>query len=80
MESIRRTLDNHAGIGCQMPLLTKNIKSRLEYANIHLDRPVEFWKNILWSDVTRLEHFGPVDQWYVWCKKGNANEHLHGQT
>ncbi len=27
-------------------LIKKNIKGRLEYANIHLDRPVEFLKNV----------------------------------
>uniref|UniRef100_A0A8C1T456 Uncharacterized protein n=1 Tax=Cyprinus carpio TaxID=7962 RepID=A0A8C1T456_CYPCA len=44
-----------------MPLLNKkNIKGRLEHAKIHLDRPVDF----LWSDVTQLEPFGPMHQWY----------------
>ncbi|KAL0150601.1 hypothetical protein M9458_054102, partial [Cirrhinus mrigala] len=47
-------------------------KGQLEHAKIHLDRPVEFWKNVLWSDVTKLELFGPMDQRYVWSKKGKA--------
>ncbi len=65
----------HVGASCWMPLLTKkNIKRRLEHAKNYLDRPVEFWKNVLWRDVTQLEHFGPMNQWNVWSKKGKANE------
>ncbi len=29
-----------------------------------LNRPVEFWKNVLWSDVTKLELFGLLNQQY----------------
>ncbi len=36
-------------------LIKKNIKGRLEYAKINLDRPVEFQKDVLWSDVTKPE-------------------------
>ncbi len=58
-----------------MPLLTKqNIKGRLENAKMYLDRPVEFWNIFLWSDVTQLELFGPINQWNVWSKKGKVNE------
>ncbi len=35
---------------------------------------MEFWKNVLWSDVTKLEIFGPMDQWYVCCKNGNGHK------
>jgi len=46
MLNIRRTQDKHdlhVGRTCQIPLLTKkNIKGQLEYAEIHLDRNVEF--------------------------------------
>lgn len=58
----------------QMPLLTKKkIKGRLKYDNINLARPVEFWKNVLWSDETILELFGLMYQWHFWSKK--AEEH-----
>lgn len=39
------------------------------YAILNFDRPVEFWKNFLWSDETKFELFGPMDERYVWCKK-----------
>jgi len=35
---------------------TKYIKGPLEYAKLHLDRPV------LWTDMTKLELLGPMDQ------------------
>ncbi len=35
---------------------------------------MEFWKNVLWSEVTKLGLFGFVDQGYVWCIKGKAYE------
>ncbi len=58
---------------CWMPLLTKkNIKGR--HAKIDLDTPVELRKNVFWSDVTQLELSGPMNQRYVWSKKGKANE------
>jgi len=36
--------------------IMKYIKGPLEYAKLHLDRPV------LWTDVTKLELLGPMDQ------------------
>ncbi len=61
MQSIRKTLDKHdlhVETSCQVPLLSKkNTKGPFEYAKIHLDRHVDFWKNVLSSDVTKLEHF-----------------------
>lgn len=36
----------------------------------HLDRPAEFWESVLWSEKTKLELFGPMDQRDVWQKKG----------
>ena len=33
---------------------------------------VLFWKNVLWSDETKIELFGHNDHRYVWRKKGEA--------
>ena len=27
-----------------------NVAKRLEFAQFHVSRPLQFWKNILWSD------------------------------
>lgn len=47
-------------------------EGRLEYARRNLDRPAEFWDTVLWSDETKLELFGHMDQRFVWRKKGKA--------
>lgn len=47
--------------------LTKENKMLYEYAIVNLDRFVEFWKNVLWSVVTKLELL------YQW----SSEEHLH---
>jgi hypothetical protein len=31
-----------------------------------------FWRNVLWSDETKIELFRHNDQLYVWRKKGEA--------
>ena len=53
-------------------LTTRNIKSRLEYARRNLDKTTEFWEIVLWTDETKQELFGPMDQRYVWRAKGQA--------
>ncbi len=68
---------------CRIPLLTKkNIKGQLQHAKIDLDRVVELWKNVLWSNVTKLELFEPMAA--ICLQKGQglwAAEHCsHGQT
>jgi len=32
----------------------------------------KFWDSVLWSDETKLDLFGPMDQHYVWRKKNEA--------
>lgn len=77
-QTIRRTLRNedlHARTPRRTPLLTaKNKKSRLQYAKRHVDKPQKFWERVLWSDETKLELFGPMDQRYVWRRKNQAYE------
>ncbi|KAF7646787.1 hypothetical protein LDENG_00182360 [Lucifuga dentata] len=48
------------------PLLThKHKKSRLQYSQNHINKPQKFWDSVLWSNETKLELFGPMDQRYV---------------
>ena len=37
-----------------------------------MDRTAEFWEAVLWTDETKLELFGHMDQWYIWREKGLA--------
>ncbi len=44
-------------------------KKASDNAKMNLDISVEFWKNVLWSDVSFLD-----SQISVWCKKGKTYE------
>jgi hypothetical protein len=37
-----------------------------------VDKDLTFWRNVLWSDETKIELFGHIDHCYVWRKKGEA--------
>ena len=58
-ETIRRTLvrhNLHARVVKKKPLLTaKHKQDRLEFAMNHKDKPIAFWKNILWSDESKFQ-------------------------
>uniref|UniRef100_A0A8C5M1X5 Transposase n=1 Tax=Leptobrachium leishanense TaxID=445787 RepID=A0A8C5M1X5_9ANUR len=77
-QTILRTLRNeglHARTPRRTPLLSpKNKKSRVQYAKSHVDKPQKFWDSVLWTDETKLELFGPMDQRYVWRRKNKAYE------
>ena len=55
------------------PLLQNcHIKARLRFATAHGDKDRTFWRNVLWSDDTKIELFGHNDHYYIWRKKGEA--------
>ena len=55
------------------PLLqNRHKKARLRFANAHGDKDRTFWRNVLWSDETKIELFGHNDHHYVWRKKADA--------
>ena len=61
------------------PLLqNSHKKARLRFATAHGDKDFTFWRNVLWSDETKIELFGYNDHRYVWRKKRGglqAEEH-----
>ncbi|KAK3567375.1 hypothetical protein QTP86_019891 [Hemibagrus guttatus] len=55
------------------PLLSKkNIKAHLSFARKHFDDPQDFWENTLWTDETKIEHFGRSVSHYICCKSNTA--------
>ena len=51
-------------------LLNRHKKARLQFATALGDKDHSFWRNVLWSDETKIELFG--HNHYVWRKKGEA--------
>jgi hypothetical protein len=55
------------------PLLQNHHKkARLRFATANGDKDRIFWRNVLWSDETKIEPFGLNDHPYVWRKKRDA--------
>ena len=50
-----------------MCLLSKKNKAAwLMFAKMHLDKPQDFWNNVLWTDKTGVEMFGHNAHCHVW--------------
>jgi hypothetical protein len=47
-------------------------KARLRFATAHGDKDRTFWRNVPWSDETKVQLFSHNDHRYFWRKKGDA--------
>jgi len=70
--TVRRRL-REAGLknnfALRRPLIRKANKiKRLEFAKKYADKPVDFWKKILWSDESKFDLFGHKQRARVWLK------------
>ena len=55
------------------PLLQTTIKKTDYGLQLHMrTKDRTFWRNVLWSDQTKIELFGHNDHCYVWRKKRDA--------
>uniref|UniRef100_A0A8C7GLA1 Transposase Tc1-like domain-containing protein n=1 Tax=Oncorhynchus kisutch TaxID=8019 RepID=A0A8C7GLA1_ONCKI len=76
ISSVKRVLYRHNLKGRsarKKPLLQNHHKkARLQFATAHGDKYHTFWRNVLWSDETKIELFAHNDHRYVWRKKGDA--------
>ncbi|KAI3363740.1 hypothetical protein L3Q82_001204 [Scortum barcoo] len=63
----------HGRVPRRKPLLSKkNTKDRLTFAKRYLDYPQDFWRNILWTDESKIDLFGRCTARYIWRKNGTA--------
>ena len=69
-KTIRRRLNEVSLRGCiaqRKPFVSKkNIKSRIDFAKENLKKPINFWKNVLWSDESKFCRWGSDGKRYVW--------------
>ena len=75
ISTVKRVLYGHnlKGSARKKPLLqNSHKKARLRFATAHGDKDSTFWRNVLWSDETKMELFGHNDHRYVWREKGEA--------
>lgn len=50
------------------PLISqKNRKHRLQFARKYVNKPISFWKSIIWSDESKFELKNPKKRQLVWC-------------
>ncbi len=40
----------------------------LQFAKDHVDKSEGYWRNVLWTDETKIERFGLKEKCYVWRK------------
>ncbi len=74
--TVKRVL-NKNGFKARRPQKTplhkkRHLEARKKFATDHLEKPDTFWKNVLWSDETKMELFGHNDVKYVWRQDGEA--------
>ena len=61
---------NLKGRSAKPMLQNRHKKARLRFATAHGDKDGTSWRNVLWSDETKIELFGHDNHRYVWRKKG----------
>jgi DDE superfamily endonuclease/Transposase len=79
--TVRRAF-KEAGLGSiekkPKPMLSaKNIKARLEFANLHKDWTVDDWKRVIWSDETKINRFCSDGRAWAWIFDGQKLQPHH---
>ncbi|KAG2460737.1 TCB1 transposase, partial [Polypterus senegalus] len=79
--AIKRRLHESQYRGCTArykPLISlKNRKARLDFAKEHLKKPAQLWKNILWTDETKINLYQNDGKKKVWRRCGTAHYPKH---
>lgn len=75
-KTIRRRLHEHNffnRVSVRKPMISKpNKKKRLDFAKKHVDKPISFWKNVIWSDESKFELVGKKKRRKIYRKVGEA--------
>ncbi|RWR98947.1 transposase-like protein [Dinothrombium tinctorium] len=75
-QTIRRRLHEqgfHGRTARKKPFISDvNKKKRIKWARDHLQKDLEFWKRVIWSDESKFNFFAPDGNMKVWRKKGEA--------
>ena len=45
-----------------------HIKRRMAFASEHIEKPIEFWNKVIWSDESKFNLFGSDGRIFVWRK------------
>ena len=60
----------------KLKLLKRHYKAHCKFANEHKNMTVEDWKNVVWSDETKINFFGPDGKQFCWIKNAGFNSKL----
>ncbi|SYW84203.1 putative transposase [Ustilago hordei] len=60
----------------KLKLLKRHCKACFKFANEHKDMTVEDWKNVVWSNETKINFFGPDGKQFCWIKNSGFNSKL----
>jgi transposase len=68
--TVRRRMQEREYHGCtpkkEPYLKPEHIKLRQQFAKAHVDKPIEFWEKVIWSDESKFNLFGSDGRMYVW--------------
>ena len=57
----------------KLPLLSKRHReNQMDFALAHKDWTVKYWKRVIWSDETKINHLGSDGRKWVWKKAGEG--------
>ena len=65
----------------RLPFISKiNKIKRLKFARKHINKPVEFWRRVLWTDESKFELFNKKRRERVWRKDNEGLQERHLQA
>lgn len=82
--TVRRRIAEHglkSHFARKRPFISRvNKEKRLRFARNHINKPLEFWKRVVWSDESKFELFNRKRRLRVWRKsdEGLKDKHLQG--